>query len=258
MPNSPTSFFWYELMTTDLDAAEAFYTDVVGWKAQPFDGAPGMPRYIVMNVGERGVAGLMTQPDEVRQTGMPPAWVGYIHTSDVDASTKSLKQAGGTVHREPDDIPGVGRFAVVADPQGAVFNFLQPDGPDQPAVPATTPGHIGWHELYTTDWRAAFDFYAGQFGWTKGDAMDMGSMGTYQLFAAGGEPIGGMMNKPEQIPVPVWQFYFNVPAIDAAAKRVTDNGGTILMGPMEVPGGGWIVMCTDPQGAHFALTAPVR
>ncbi|WP_027153841.1 VOC family protein [Mesorhizobium sp. WSM2561] len=258
MPMSPMSFFWYELMTTDLDAAEAFYTAVVGWKAQPFDGAPGMPRYIVMNVGERGVGGLMTQPDEVRQTGMPPAWIGYIHTGDVDASTKSLKEAGGTVHREPDDIPGVGRFAVVADPQGAVFNFLQPIGPDQPPLPATTPGNIGWHELYTTDWRAAFDFYAGQFGWTKGDAMDMGPMGTYQLFAAGGEPVGGMMNKSEQVPVPVWQFYFNVPAIDAAAKRVTDNGGTILIGPMEVPGGGWIVMCTDPQGAHFALTAPVR
>lgn len=258
MPESPMPFFWYELMTTDLDAAEAFYTAVVGWKAQAFDSAPGMPRYIVMNVGERGVGGLMTFPEDAAKMGMPPSWLGYIHTRDVDASTRSLKAAGGTVHREPDDIPGVGRFAVVADPQGAAFMFLQPNGPDQTPVPATTPGHVGWHELYTTDLRAAFDFYAGQLGWTKADTMDMGPMGIYQLFAAGGEPIGGMMNKPEQIPVPVWQFYFNVPAIDAAAKRVTNNGGQILMGPMEVPGGSWIVMCTDPQGAHFALTAPVR
>ena len=258
MPKSPMPFFWYELMTTDLDAAEAFYTAVVGWTAQPFDMAPGMPPYIVMNVGARGVSGLMTLPEDAAKMGMPPAWLGYIHTKDVDAATQSLKDAGGAVHRAPNDIPGVGRFAVVADPQGATFMLLQPNGPDQPPVPANTPGHIGWHELYASDWKAAFDFYSGQFGWTKGDSMDMGPMGTYQTFGAGPESGGGMMNKPQQIPVPVWQFYFNVPAIDAAAKRVTDNGGKILMGPMEVPGGSWIVQCQDPQGAHFALMAPVR
>ncbi|MET3577782.1 putative enzyme related to lactoylglutathione lyase [Mesorhizobium robiniae] len=258
MPKSPMPFFWYELMTTDLDAAEAFYTDVVGWTAQPFDAGPGMPRYIVMNVGERGVAGLMTLPEDAAKMGMPPAWLGYIHTRDVDASTQSLKNAGGTVHREPDDIPSVGRFAVVADPQGVTFMLMQPTGPDQPTVPATTPGHIGWHELYTSDWKAAFDFYSEQFGWEKGDAMDMGQMGIYQTFSAGPESSGGMMNKPEQMPVPVWMFYFNVPAIDAAAKRITDNGGKILMGPMEVPTGQWIVQGQDPQGAHFALLAPVR
>ncbi len=167
MPKSPMPFFWYELMTSDLDAAEAFYTKVVAWTAQPFDKAPGMPHYIVMNVGERGVGGLMTMPEDAARMGMPPAWLGYIHTKDVDASTKALKAVGGAVHREPDDIPGVGRFAVVADPQGATFMFLQPNGPDQPVVPAATPGHIGWHELYTSDWKAAFDFYSGQFGWAN-------------------------------------------------------------------------------------------
>jgi len=256
MPNAAKPFFWYELMTTDLDAAEAFYTAVVGWRAEPFDKTPGMPRYIVVNAGERGVGGLMTMPEEPAKMGMPPAWLGYIHTKDADASTKALQEAGGTVHRAPDDIPGVGRFAVVADPQGAAFMFLQPNGPDQPPVPANTPGHIGWHELYTSDWQAALAFYGEQFGWTKGDGFDMGEMGIYQLFGFGGEPVGGMMNKPPQIPVAVWQFYFNVDAIDAAAKRVTDNGGKILMGPMEVPSAQWIVQCQDPQGAHFALLAP--
>lgn len=217
-----------------------------------------MPRYVVMNAGDRGVGGLMTLPESASRMGMPPAWVGYIHARDVDASTKSLKEAGGAVHREPDDIPGVGRFSVVADPQGAMFMFLQPNQPDQPPVPMTTPGHIGWHELYTTDWQKALDFYSGQFGWTKGDPFDMGPMGTYQLFNVNGEPTGGMMNKLEQIPTPVWQFYFNVTGIDAAARRVTDGGGKILMGPMEVPGGGWIVQCQDPQGAHFALMAAKR
>ncbi|MBN9550558.1 MAG: VOC family protein [Alphaproteobacteria bacterium] len=245
-------------MTTDLDAAEAFYTAVVGWKPEAFESAPGMPRYIVMNSSVRGVSGLMTMPEEPAKMGMPPAWLGYIHTKDVDASTQALKDAGGAIHRAPSDIPGVGRFAVVADPQGAAFMFLQPDQPDQPPVPATTPGHIGWHELYTSDWRAAFDFYSHQFGWQSAGDFDMGEMGIYKTFSAGPESGGGMMNKPPQIPVPFWQFYFNVDAIDAAAKRVTDNGGKVLMGPMDVPSGQWIIQCQDPQGAHFALLAPVR
>ncbi|ODT07051.1 MAG: glyoxalase [Mesorhizobium sp. SCN 65-20] len=258
MPHTPQSFFWYELLTTDLDAAEAFYTAVVGWRAEPFNQSPGMPRYIVVNAGDRGVGGLMTLPDDAKQMGMPPAWLGYIYTRDVDASVASLTSAGGAVHRAPDDIPGVGRFAVVADPQGAVFMFLQPNGPDLPAVPLDTLGHVGWHELFTSDWKKALGFYSGQFGWGKDEQFDMGEMGIYQMFNAGEGMIGGMMNKPEQIPVSVWQFYFNVASIDAATKRVTDNGGKLLMGPMEVPGGQWIVQCQDPQGAHFALLAPVR
>ena len=147
---------------------------------------------------------------------------------------------------------------MVADPQGAVFNFLQPNGSDMPPVPAGTPGHVGWHELYAADWREAFDFYAGQFGWTRERESDMGEMGVYLVFAAGGEAIGGMMDKPGQVPVPAWQFYFNVPAIDAAARTVADKGGKVLMGPQEVPGGQWVVQCQDPQGAHFALLAPAR
>lgn len=254
MPVSPKSFFWYELMTNDVKAAEAFYTAVVGWRAQPW-GEPGEGAYTVMNADDRGVAGLMAIPDRASEAGGQPAWLGYIYADDVDAATVGVKKAGGSVHRPPEDIPGVGRFSVVADTQGVAFMLMQPEGSDQPPVPIDTLGHVGWHELYARDWQKAFDFYSGQFGWTKADAMDMGEMGVYQLFAAGGEPIGGMMDKPEQIPAPFWLFYFNVPAIDEAVQRVKTNGGQILMGPVEVPGGSWIVQCLDPQGAAFALAA---
>jgi predicted enzyme related to lactoylglutathione lyase len=88
--------------------------------------------------------------------------------------------------------------------------------------------------------------------------MDMGPMGRYQLFAAGEANIGGMMTKPPAVPVPHWTYYFNVPAIDAAAARVTSGGGRIIHGPMQVPGDLWIVSCFDPQGAGFALVAPKR
>jgi uncharacterized protein len=229
---------------------------LVGWTPQSIS-QPDM-RYTVMNAGDKMVAGVMALPSEAREAGAGPGWVGYVGTDDADASTRKLREAGGMVHREPADIPDIGRFSVVADPQGAMFMLFQPMGGDNSPAPAGTPGHIGWRELYAADWSSAFDFYAGQFGWTKDRAMDMGPMGTYQLFAAGGEAIGGMMNKPDVIPVPVWLYYFNVEAIDAAAARVSSGGGQVINGPHEVPGGAWIIQCMDPQGAMFALVAPRR
>jgi len=256
MPTLPHAFVWYELTTTNMDAAEAFYGAVVGWSPQSIP-QPDM-RYTVMKAGDRMVAGVMALPADACEAGARPGWVGYVGTDDADASTRKLREAGGMVHREPADIPDIGRFSVVADPQGAMFMLFQPMGGDNSPAPAMTPGHIGWHELYAADGPSAFDFYAGQFGWTKADAIDMGPMGAYQLFAAGGEPIGGMMTKPDAIPAPVWLYYFNVEAIDAAAARVTAGGGQVINGPHEVPGGAWIIQCMDPQGAMFALVAPRR
>jgi predicted enzyme related to lactoylglutathione lyase len=249
-----SSFFWYELLTTDTAAAEAFYKAVIGWEAEAFPGA-GVT-YTVFNAGGRSVAGAMLLPEEAKAMGTPPCWMGYIHAENVDAATASVKQAGGTVYREPSDIPEVGRFSVVADPQGAAFMLMSPNGPDQPPVPAQTQGHVGWHELLAVEYKTAFDFYARQFGWTKVEDYDMGEMGIYRTFATDSqESVGGMMTKPKEMPAPAWQFYFNVTDIQAGAKRITDNGGAIIIGPMEVPGGSWIVNAQDPQGAHFALLA---
>ena len=137
-----SSFFWYELMTTDVAAAETFYRDVVGWTAQPFESS-GMD-YVVFNAGERAVAGLMLLPEEAKAMATPPCWMGYIHAKDVDAATASVKKAGGTVHREPSDIPEVGRFSVVADPQGAAFMLMTPQGPDQEPLAPDAAGNVGW------------------------------------------------------------------------------------------------------------------
>lgn len=248
-------FVWYELMTTDMAAAEAFYTTVVGWRAEPFPSAE--MNYTVLNVGSYGVGGMMAQPPHLAQQKMPPAWVGYIYTPDVDKAAEGVKAAAGSLHRSPWDVPGVGRIAVVADPGGAIFHLMAPAGEapkDRPAGDA--PGMIGWRELYANDWEKAFAFYTSQFGWTKNDTLDMGSMGKYQLFTSGPDQMGGMMNRPPNIPASFWQFYFIVDDIDTATARVTDNGGTVLMGPMEVPGGGWIIQAMDPQGGAFALTGP--
>lgn len=250
------SFFWYELMTTDPKAAAAFYADVVGWRPQAFGGADD---YTVLNVGERGIGGIMAIPADARN--LPPCWVGYIHSADVDADAEAVKAAGGSIHRPPADIPQVGRFAVLADPGGAIFLMLQPlGGGAMPPLGNEAAGTVGWRELYAADGRQALDFYAGRFGWKQVDVMDMGSMGQYRLCAMDdtGQAIGAIMDKPEMMPAPCWQFYFNVAAIDSAAERIAKGGGKVLMGPHQVPGGSWIAQAADPQGAHFAVVAPTR
>ncbi|MFZ2308262.1 MAG: VOC family protein [Rhodoferax sp.] len=250
-------FVWYELMTSDAAAATRFYQSVVGWEAkvEPMPGGD----YTMLSAGEVGVGGLMALPADACAMGVPPNWSGYIGVDDVDAYVKRVTGAGGKLLREAQDIPGVGRFAVVADPYGAAFMLFTGSSAEGPApVVPGTPGHIGWHELQAGDGVGAFAFYSGLFGWTKGEAMDMGPQGVYQLFCTGGDPVGGMMTKMPEVPQPFWLYYINVAALDAAVAKVLDGGGKVIMGPMEVPGGSWIVNCTDPQGAYFALVAPKR
>ncbi len=254
------AFVWYELMTSDPAAATAFYTQVVGWTAADSD-MPGM-QYTLVSAGPAQVAGIMAIPDEARAMGAMPGWEGYIAVADVDAATARICAAGGSTLHPPQDIPGIGRFAVMADPHGASFIvFRGSPGDAPPAAAPGTPGHVGWHELLAGDGAAAFAFYAGQFGWEKHDAMDMGPAGSYQMFGVAGSgdaSMGGMMTKMPETPRPHWLYYFNVPAIDAAVERVSAAGGKVVHGPQEVPGGSWIVNALDPQGALFALVAPRR
>jgi len=248
-------FFWYDVVTTDTKAAAKFYGAVVGWGSQ--NAGTSSQDYTLFTAGDVPVAGLMPIPEQAK--GMPPAWLGYIWADDVDALCARLEKEGGKVLRPPTDVPGIIRFAVVADPQGAGFLLAKGLSTQSfPPIPAGTMGTIGWRELMAGEWKSAFVFYEKLFGWTKADSFEMGPMGTYQLFATGAEPVGGMMTKPDAVPVPNWGYYFNVEAIDAAADRVKAAGGKILMGPAEVPGPMWIVQCMDPMGAYFALVAGKR
>lgn len=246
------TFIWYELATRDTAAAEAFYAAVVGWNPRQFGGATA---YTVLAAADGDVGGIGSLPAEAWAT---PGWAGYVGVDDVDAVAERITRAGGAIVRPPDDIPGVGRFAVVADPQGVRFMLLRGsvrDAPPPRAFKPEAPGHIGWNELHSTDWAGGFAFYSALFGWEKLDAMDMGAMGTYQLFGVGGVPLGGMMNSPS-FPRPSWLFYFNVDDIDAAHRRITANGGTVMHGPSEVPGGRWIIQAMDPEQVMFAVVGP--
>jgi len=243
-------FVWYELVTTDIAAATAFYAKVMGWGAWDAS-VPGKP-YVLFGDGKSAISALTLLPDDAWQQGAGPMWVGYVGVDDVDAVANRIARLGGAVHVPPTDASDISRFSVFTDPQTArlaLFKWRQP-GQQLPAPDAL--GRVGWHELLAADWEQAWTFYGDLFGWQKEDTNVDGA-DTYQLFSAGGETIGGMFTKSAEITAPFWLYYFNVGDIDATAQRVTAAGGQILDGPMEVPGGSWVVQCADPQGAVFAL-----
>jgi uncharacterized protein len=251
-------FIWYELMTPDLEAAKRFYGKVVGWTAQDMPMADGA--YTVLEAAGAGVAGAMVLSPEHKAQGVPPNWTGYICVDDCDAAAEKTKALGGNVMRPPNDIPGIGRFAVISDPHGAVTAIMKPIPPSdaRPRAPRGTLGHGGWHELYAGDAETDIPFYQKLFGWTETGRFDMGPMGVYHLFGNADGQVGGIMTKPAQIPVACWGYYFEVDDADAAAERVKQAGGAVVQGPMDVPDGSRIVQATDPQGANFALVKTKR
>jgi len=245
---------WYELMTTDTAAAEKFYRNVIGWTSAPFENSPN-PYTVFKRSGDVQVAGLMERPDGMH---MPPSWAMYVAVPKLEDAVAHIKRLGGSELSPLIEVPTVGRMQMMKDPQGAAFYIFQPE-PSSEERPEGAPeiGEASWHELMTSDAAAAMKFYSAVFGWQPSETLDMGPMGKYHMFNRPYGMIGGMMNKPPemaQVP-PYWTVYFRVPDINAAAERVKANGGKIVNGPMEVPGGDWILNGVDPQGAGFALHA---
>jgi predicted enzyme related to lactoylglutathione lyase len=252
-------FVWYELITTDVAAARAFYTRVLGWGAQDAS-MPGMA-YTFFTVGNAFASGAMGMTEAGTKAGMQPRWIGYVAVDDVDAAVGLVRNLGGAVHVPPTDVLNASRFAIVADPQMAslaLVKWLKPraQGIGEPS----DPGRVGWHELLAGDCEASFDFYGQLFGWRRAKTgagetatSQAGGDAPYHLIEAGGQRIGAMYAKPPGVPVPLWLYYFNVTDINAAAARVMAAGGRVVEGPVEMPGGNWIASCVDPQGAMFAL-----
>ncbi len=251
MPQYENQFMWYELATTDTDAARAFYTDIIGWKTEPWSG--GDTPYTMWLCDDGPTGGLMELPEEALKQGAPPLWTAYVGVTDVDAATAKAQSLGATQVVPPTDIPEAGRFSVIFDPQGAAICLFTPAQDEKPMSGSSKPGRFCWHELMTSDMDGAWAFYQAMFGWTRNDTMEMDGMGTYQMFNTGGDPIGGMMGMPPGMARPAWIYYTAVADLDATLKAVTSRGGQVLNGPMDVPGGGKIAQCTDPQGAVFAL-----
>jgi uncharacterized protein len=244
-------FVWHELMTTDTTAAAAYYPKVLPWRTAPSN----MPGYTIWMAGQTQVGGLMALPSDAAST--PPHWMVYVGTPNVDASCEKAQGLGARVCKAPTDIPNVGRFAVLADPQGATFAVFTPGGGPPPGPPPAQ-GAFSWHELGTTDVAAAVRFYGDLFGWTKGPAHDMGAMGVYQIFEQGGQMAGGICNVQGPSTPPSWLSYVHVADANRAVAAAKSGGGRLLHGPMEVPGGSWIALLMDPQGGAFAVQEAPR
>jgi len=245
-------FVWQELMTDDTASAAAFYSKVVGWHAQP---SSADPSYTQFGIGSGYHAGMMRLPNEARASGAKPQWLPYIGVADVEATAASAERLGGHIKKPGTDIPTVGRFAILSDPQGAAFAIFKPAQGSMGGGASETPlGGFSWLELATTNHEAGFDFYSKVFGWQAMHRMDMGPQGTYLIFGSDGAQRGGMYKlHSERSTVPYWLPYASVPSADAAGTAASAAGGRIVVGPMDVPGGGRIVQITDPSGAMFAL-----
>ncbi|MTH76659.1 VOC family protein [Paracoccus aestuariivivens] len=251
---------WFELSAAKggLSDADDFYSKVFGWSVADA-GMQGFTYHLASYGGDM-VAGMMEMPDDCAE--IPPFWMVYFDVDDADAAASKVKSLGGKIFREPADIPRTGRFAILSDPQGAAFGVLQPlpmdkqnPSSDGGAFDQNKESHGNWIELMSSDPKAGFDFYAELLGWTKSTPVDMGEMGTYQLFSWQGADIGGMMGLGNS-PVPNWLPYFGVNGVNDAIERISSGGGELLHGPVEVPGGAFIAFFRDPQGAHFSIVGP--
>jgi predicted enzyme related to lactoylglutathione lyase len=241
---------WHDLMSSNRDGALEFYTKLLGWTLTTWDMAPE-PYHMFTNDGKT-LGGAMPLPEEAKKMGAPSHWIMYVSVDDVDASAAMNTTLGGKTYVPPTDVPTVGKFAILGDPQGVTYAIFK-------AAPGGSIAHQGgvgefsWHELLTNDQAKAFEYYQKMFGWKKRESHDMGPMGVYQLWGLGDDELGGMMNKPKDMPMGFWNCYIRVADLDKTVAEVTKLGGQVLNGPMEVPGGDRIAQCMDNAGAMFSL-----
>jgi uncharacterized protein len=259
--NRQGDFIWYELITPDPVGAKAFYDAVVGWTVEPEPS--GEMDYRMIGRADGGNAGgVMRLTDDMASHGARPAWLGYLNVFDVDATVASIEGAGGKALMPAFDIPGIGRIALLADPQDAPFYVMKatpPSGQEDKVSDVFSvdqPQHVRWNELSTTDSDAAVAFYTGRFGWIQEGEMDMGEIGKYRFIQQGGVMIGAIMPKMPQILVSAWTYYIGVDDIGRATTAVRAGGGKITHGPQEIPGGEFSLNGIDPQGAAFGLVGP--
>jgi hypothetical protein len=247
-------FVWHEVGTTDLRAGEDFYAKVAGWKAESWSQNPSYKLFVARREAK---AGLYLIAETVNAVPTPPSWLTYIGTPDVDATVRQAVELGGKVLVSAYNVPSVGRMAHLQDPQGAAFAVSSQEQRSRYKDPQL--GDFSWHELLTSNWQTAFDFYSKLFGWEKMESMDMGSQGMYQIFGAGGHQFGGMFH-PGGLPPggPMWIPYVMVNDARRTAESAKASGATIAHGPSEVPGGDWVFTGIDPQGAMFAVHSKKR
>jgi predicted enzyme related to lactoylglutathione lyase len=238
-------FIWHELFSPDPKAALAFYSELFGWKPREMDMGPG-GKYTILQAGDRDVGGAV--PAEATK-GIPAHWNTYFTTRDVDATVQEVERLGGKTLMKAADIPHVGRFAVLADPQGAAFSLLAPTEEREERDPSA--GEFCWVELHTDDASKALGFYKKVFGWTSKE-LKFGESVYNELAREGGKGAGGITGKAMPSPN-AWLSYVVVDDVDASATRAAVLKGKVLAPPADIPNIGRFAVIQDPTGAVLAL-----
>lgn len=253
MPIPEGSFVWHDLATTDIPGAKAFYQQILPWTTQPWEEAK---TYTMWVNDDTPIGGTLPLSEKRVAAGEKPHWLPFVYVYDVDACTRQAVKLGGSIRKPPKESTNAGCWSVIADPFGAAIGLFEPTQSPPGHTGAPRRGEFSWHELRTTDYKAAFDFYAKLFRWEKTSEFDMGEMGVYYMFGHKGQPYGGMFNRAADMPAPEWLSYVRVDDVKAATPKVKAAGGTVPREPHQVPGGDWIAVCADPSGAPFALHTP--
>jgi predicted enzyme related to lactoylglutathione lyase len=252
MPISQGRFVWHDLATTDVEGAKAFYGAIAPWTTKPWDDDG---EYFLWEKEGTPVGGVTRLAATADHAG-PPSWMPSVFVYDVDACVRQVPKLGGTVLMQPREIPHVGCWAIIAAPDGAPVAIFEPSSKNPPGHDgAPRVGEFAWHELSSTDWEASMRFYSQLFNWEKIREHDMGANGTYVVFGQNGEALGGMFTRRDASGKSNWTSYVEVPSVQETMEKVKSLGGQVTYGPHEVPGGAWIAMCADPQGATFAITS---
>lgn len=245
---TPGRFVWRELMTKDASRAKAFYAELFGWRLEEVDMGPG-GTYVLAYKGDKQIGGIFPAPAEMQ---MPSMWSSYVSVNDVDAATAAVKQHGGQVYMDPKDIPDVGRFSMIADPDGAVVALFHSSKGDQtPSVPGV--GEFCWESLITKNVEKAITFYSKVTGWKSTKSMGMPTFNVGEGSENQVADIGVAQSHPA-----MWATYVVVEKLEPSRDRSAKLGATILEPLIEVPGIGRIAFIQDPTGASIGLFEPAQ
>jgi predicted enzyme related to lactoylglutathione lyase len=248
--SAPGDFCWFELATSDQNAAKSFYTALFGWTVQDVPMGPG-GLYSLLQLNGRIAASAYTMLPDESSAGLPPHWKLYVAVTSADDTVRKASELGARIIDPPFDIGDRGRTAVIQDPTGAVFFLWQPNQRSGVGVTGE-PGSFCWADLTTPDQARAKSFYEGVFGWNVTPGRDNSG---YLHIVNGQSYIGGIPpTRPGSSRTPPhWLVYFAVGSVDTTIEKAKELTARTLFPPTDFQGVGRMAILADPQGAVFAL-----
>jgi predicted enzyme related to lactoylglutathione lyase len=240
-------FVWHDLLTSDPDAAQRFYGDLMGWDFQPGDN--GDRQFIIAHHDGEPIAGIL----DTRGGGaerMPAQWIASLSVPDVEAAAERVRDRGGRVLWGPRGLGRRGPVALVVDPQRAAFALMRVPGGDPPDA---TPAHNEWlwDELWTPHPDSAVTFYQQLAGYLANELRDGDRI--YYVLEAHRSPRAGVAHLQRTDIRPNWLPYLRVSDVRATVTRAESLGGRVLIRPSPEIRGGRVALIQDPTGAAVAL-----